>query len=106
MAFGIELTLTDRNYQGNEYVTRTYADGRKVRTVNGVEQPSSAQRHIPVAQHPPLPDRSHQQYGNNARYSQSTPVASYSLPSRQNTLHTAQPTRAQHMPETEYDRPG
>lgn len=32
--------------QGNEHVTRTYPDGREVRSINGVEQPPSPRGYI------------------------------------------------------------
>jgi len=34
------INVASTCFQGNEHVTRTYADGRTIRTINGVEQPS------------------------------------------------------------------
>ena len=42
--------------QGTEHVTRTYPDGREIRTINGVEQPSSRGY---IAQHPESLHRPH-----------------------------------------------
>ena len=41
-------SVTQLSRQGNEHVTRTLPDGRKIRTINGVEQP--AQQHITYPQ--------------------------------------------------------
>ncbi|KAF5373267.1 hypothetical protein D9615_007471 [Tricholomella constricta] len=39
---GVTQTLHQRHdWNGNEHVTRTYADGRELHTINGMEQPSS-----------------------------------------------------------------
>jgi DnaJ family protein B protein 6 len=45
---GVTQTIKKRrDWDGNEYVTRTYPDGRKVVTINGVVQSESDQGHIP-----------------------------------------------------------
>ncbi|KAJ7257961.1 hypothetical protein B0H12DRAFT_465696 [Mycena haematopus] len=44
-----------RDWDGNEHVTRTYPDGRKVHTINGVEQPSRG--YLPPPGPPPQDPR-------------------------------------------------
>ncbi|KAF8223792.1 DnaJ-domain-containing protein [Tricholoma matsutake] len=48
---GVTQTIHKRrDWDGTEHITRTYPDGREVRTINGVEQPSSS--HGYIAQRP------------------------------------------------------
>ena len=44
-------------FQGNEHVTRTYPDGRTIRTINGVEQPSGPMGRLPQAPQYERPSR-------------------------------------------------
>ena len=47
-----------RDWDGNEHVTLTYPDGRKIRTINGVEQPPDPRGYLPEplgARYGPLP---------------------------------------------------
>ncbi|KAJ7623487.1 hypothetical protein FB45DRAFT_925794 [Roridomyces roridus] len=54
-----------RDFDGNEYVTRTYPDGREIHTINGVEETTSSRGYLPPpGPPPPLP---HEQFPSNMR---------------------------------------
>jgi len=54
---GVTQTIHKRrDWDGTEHMTRTYPDGREVRTINGVEQPSSRGY---ITQHPESHHRPH-----------------------------------------------
>lgn len=90
-----------RDADGNEYVTRTYPDGRKIRTVNGIEQPTSRP---PVAQPQaqPLPVYGQPQPSRTRHHTVPVPTSRHVVPPPQPTMP------AQHIPgpqHTESARP-
>ncbi|GLB41731.1 putative dnaJ molecular chaperone homology domain [Lyophyllum shimeji] len=53
---GVTTTVHERrDWEGNEHVTRTYSDGREIRTINGVEQPPARGYLPPSNQYPANP---------------------------------------------------
>ncbi|KAH7872976.1 uncharacterized protein C8R40DRAFT_1173044 [Lentinula edodes] len=66
---GVTQTVQKRrDWDGNVHITRTYPDGRKVVTINGVEQHDQGQRYIQSPPPPPPPTN-----GNGNNYTSSPP---------------------------------
>ncbi|KAJ3848768.1 hypothetical protein EV368DRAFT_48653 [Lentinula lateritia] len=64
---GVTQTVQKRrDWDGNVHITRTYPDGRKVVTINGVDQHDQGQRYIQSTPHPPTS-------GNGNNYPSSPP---------------------------------
>jgi len=98
---GVTTTVHKRrDFEGNEHVTRTYADGRTVHTINGIEQASGPRGYLPQSpgvRHSSQPQRSdHRQMIQDSRnYISSVPQpATTQLPyniNNQGTDYTVHP---------------
>ncbi|KAG6910226.1 hypothetical protein DXG01_012361 [Tephrocybe rancida] len=74
-----------RDWNGNEHVTHTYADGRTVHTVNGVEQPP-VHGHIRDNQGPPPSGTPRGTHGSRRRTSSPPPAHGGNTPAGQGTI--------------------
>ncbi|KAJ3732042.1 hypothetical protein DFJ43DRAFT_1075274 [Lentinula guzmanii] len=72
---GVTQTIQKRrDWEGNVHVTRTYPGGRKVVTINGVEQHDQGQAYLPSPPPPPAPNAP--SHGNNYLPSPPPPYSS------------------------------